>query len=517
MSREHNLYSHFDHRMVLDQTRAPLVTALHSSANWSHASFYTPGHKQGRGAADVLVELLGSTAVQADIPEIPGLDNFFAPKSVIAEALELAAAAFGAERTWFLINGSTCGVEAAILATCQPGDKIIVPRNAHRSVISGLILSGAIPVFVAPDYDTNLELAHGLTVAGVAQALQEHPDAKAVLIVSPTYYGVCSDVAAIATLTHDHNMPLIVDEAHGPHFAFHPDLPTPALALGADLVIQSTHKVLSSLTQSAMLHVQGDRIDRDRMSQAWALVQSTSPSYLLLASLDAARQQMATVGRDLLERTLDLSRQARQQLQEISGISVISPAQIQAGTEPYALDLTRITVDLRQLGITGFAADEFFCDRAQVVAELPGLHHMTFIVSIGNTAADIDRLVSGFEQLSQAVQQGEIPADAGAIATPDPLTQCVSTVPVSPRQAFFSPAVKLSPSDAIGQISAETICPYPPGIPTLLPGEQISAAAIAQLQQVLAAGGIITGCSDPALQTLKVVKNPDVNPTQSKI
>lgn len=494
--------------MVLDQTHAPLVSALQSSAKWPHAPFYTPGHKQGRGAADVFIELLGRAALQADIPEIPGLDNFFAPKSVIADALELAAAAFGAEQTWFLVNGSTCGVEAAILATCQPGDKIIVPRNAHRSVISGLILSGAIPVFVAPDYDAELELAHGLTVAGVTQALQDHPAAKAVLIVSPTYYGVCCDVAAIAALTHDHNIPLIVDEAHGAHFAFHPDLPTPALAAGAELVIQSTHKVLSSLTQSAMLHVQGDRIDRDRIAQAWALVQSTSPSYLLLASLDAARQQMATVGRELLERTLELSHQARQRLQQIPGISVIRPAQLQSKSNALDLDLTRITVDLRQLGITGFAADEFFCDRAQVVAELPGFHHMTFIVSIGNTAADIDRLVTGFEQLSQAVERGEVDADAGAISPVDPLTTPISTVPLSPRQAFFAPAVQLPPSEAIGQISAETVCPYPPGIPTLLPGEQISAAAIAQLQQVLAAGGIITGCSDPTLQTLKVVKNP---------
>lgn len=491
--------------MVLDQTQAPLAAALKQSANWPHASFYTPGHKQGRGAADVLVDVLGTAAVRADIPEIPGLDNFFAPKSVIADALDLAAAAFGAERTWFLVNGSTCGVEAAILATCQAGDKIIVPRNAHRSVISGLILSGATPVFVAPDYDPELELAHGLTVAGVTQALNEHPDAKAVLIVSPTYYGVCCNVAAIADLTHDHGIPLIVDEAHGAHFAFHPDLPTPALAAGADLVVQSTHKVLSSLTQSAMLHVQGNRISRDRISQAWALVQSTSPSYLLLASLDAARQQMATVGRDLLEQTLDLSRQARQRLSPIADISVISPAQVQAGTESYALDLTRITVDLRELGITGFAADEFFCDQVQMVAELPGLHHITFIVSIGNTAADIDRLVSGFEQLSQAVHQGQIKQETSAIASFDSGTNPVSTVPLSPRQAFFAPTLDLPPADAIGHISAETICPYPPGIPTLLPGEPISQSAIAQLQQVLAAGGIITGCSDPTLQTLKVV------------
>ncbi len=231
------------------------------------------------------------------MPELPELDNLFAPEGVILQAQQLSAEAFGADRTWFLANGSTSGVVAAILATCGPGDKIVLPRNVHQSAVSGLVLSGAIPIFITPEYDPTFDIAHSITPTAVSEALARHPDAKAVMMVYPTYYGVCGDIAAIAHIAHQHNIPLLVDEAHGPHFTFHPDLPISALAAGADLTVQSTHKVLSALTQAAMLHTQGMRVDNDRLSKALQLVQSTSPSYLLLASLDVARYQMATQGK----------------------------------------------------------------------------------------------------------------------------------------------------------------------------------------------------------------------------
>jgi arginine decarboxylase len=267
-----------------------------------------------------LKDLLGEQALAADLPELPELDNLFAPEGVIRDAQDLAAAAFGADRTYFLANGSTCGIEAAILATCGPGDKIIVPRNAHRSVIAGLVLSGAMPIFVTPDYSTELGLVLGVKAETIATALADHPDTRAVLLVSPTYHGLCSDIGAIAALTHPRNIPLLIDEAHGPHFAFHPDLPTPALALGADLVVQSTHKVLGALSQAAMLHTRGDRIDPDRLQAALQLTQSTSPSSLLLASLDAARHQMAIAGQALLSNTLDLARSMRRELAALSRV-----------------------------------------------------------------------------------------------------------------------------------------------------------------------------------------------------
>ncbi|HEY9761823.1 MAG TPA: aminotransferase class I/II-fold pyridoxal phosphate-dependent enzyme, partial [Trichocoleus sp.] len=305
---------------MLDQTQTPLLTTLAQSAGRPHAPFYAPGHKRGQGTPLALKQLFGEAVFRADLPELPELDNLFAPTGVIAEAQDLAAEAFGAEQTWFLANGSTCGIEAAVLSTCRPGEKIIVPRNAHQSVVSALILSGAVPVWVQPQYDPDWDLVLGVTPDAIAQALSQHPDSRAVLLVSPTYHGVCSDLTAIAQLTHAQNIPLLVDEAHGPHFAFHPDLPLPALAAGADLVVQSTHKVLSALTQASMLHVQGDRICRQRLQRALQLTQSTSPSYLLLASLDAARQQMALEGFERLEKTLDLVRSVRSHLQTLLGL-----------------------------------------------------------------------------------------------------------------------------------------------------------------------------------------------------
>ncbi len=292
---------------MLNQNQTPLLDALKANTARPHAPFYTPGHKLGKGISQPLADLLGKAVFRADLTELADLDNLFSPQGVIQTAQQLAAEAFGASQTWFLVNGSTCGIEAAILATCGTGDKIILPRNVHSSAIAGLILSGAIPIFLNPEYDPVLDIAHSITPNAVQSALQQHPDAKAVLTVYPTYYGVCGNLSAIANITHQYNIPLLVDEAHGAHFAFHPELPTPALAAGADLTVQSIHKVLGAMTQASMLHIQGNRIDCDRISKALQLVQSTSPSYLLLASLDAARQQMALHGKMLMSRTLQLA------------------------------------------------------------------------------------------------------------------------------------------------------------------------------------------------------------------
>ncbi|MGL4883644.1 MAG: aminotransferase class I/II-fold pyridoxal phosphate-dependent enzyme, partial [Waterburya sp.] len=245
---------------MIYSTNSPLVNALLQAAKQPHAAFYAPGHKQGKGSNSNFKNLIGITALTADLPELPELDNLFAPAGVIEEAQQLAAETFGATKTWFLINGSTCGVIAAILATCRAGDKIILPRNIHQSAIAGLVLSGAIPIFINPEYDVKEGLAYNLTSTAVKQALIEHPDTKAVMLLHPTYQGVCSDLAAIAEITHQYNIPLLVDEAHGAHFAFHPDLPPSAMSVGADLAIQSTHKVLSAMTQASMLHLQGNRV-----------------------------------------------------------------------------------------------------------------------------------------------------------------------------------------------------------------------------------------------------------------
>ncbi len=477
----------------------PLLAALIKLAQRSDAAFHTPGHRRGQGVSPAWATLVGG-ALRGDLPELPELDNLFAPEGVIQSAQTLAAQAFGSDRTWFLANGSTSGIIAAIAATCGPGDRIALPRNVHQSAIAGLITTGAIPVFMAPDLDPGWGIAHGVAPATVAQTLAHAPDIKAVLVLHPTYYGVCSDLAAIAAICHDHGIPLVVDEAHGAHFAFHPDLPPTALAAGADVTVQSTHKTLPALTQAAMLHLQGDRVDPQRLSKALTLVQSTSPNYLLLASLDAARWQLATTGEALLTQALDLADGARSHLATIPGLRVLQPQDLGTPGATW-LDRTRLTVDVAALGLDGFTVDERLRTEFGIVAELPTLQHLTFIITHGNTPTDLERLVQGFNTLATS-----IPGTASTAQPALPDAVPVATLACSPREAFFAPTVTLPWAAALHRISGELICPYPPGIPVLLPGEVISEAAIAYLHQILAHGGIVTGCTDPTLNHLVVLQ-----------
>ena len=495
---------------MLDQTAVPLLKTLQASAQRHHAPFYTPGHKRGQGISQPLADLLGKSMFQADLPELPELDNLFTPTGVIQEAQQLAAEAFGAEKTWFLVNGSTVGVMAAILATCSAGDKIILPRNIHQCAIAGLVLSGAIPVFINPEYNPSTYLAHSITPIAVEAALEQHPDAKAVMMVYPTYHGVCGDVEAIAQLAHQHNIPLLVDEAHGAHFTFHPKLPPSALAAGADLAVQSTHKVLGAMTQASMLHLQGNRIDAHKLSKVLQLLQSTSPSYLLLASLDAARQQMALHGEELMEHTLQLAAAARNQISQIPKLSVLEVTNTPGFK---TLDCTRLTVKVTDLGLSGFEADQIFHQQLGVTAELPTLQHLTFIISLGNTQADIEQLVQAFltitqdEYLSTATKSLQNVLQRWSeqllFIHPSSFILCPA---ISPREAFFAATETIPVEKSSERISAELVCPYPPGIPALMPGEMINPAAIEYLQQILNLGGEITGCSDPSLRTLKVVR-----------
>jgi arginine decarboxylase len=514
---------------MLNQNQIPLLDTLKACAERPHAPFYTPGHKRGQGISKSLTDVFGKAVFGADLPELTELDNLFAPSGVIQQAQQLAAEAFGASQSWFLVNGSTCGIEAAILATCGTGDKIILPRNVHSSAIASLILSGAIPIFIHPEYDSVLDIAHSITPSAVQAALEQHPDAKAVFMVYPTYYGVCGDVRAIASLAHQHNIPLIVDEAHGAHFAFHPQLPTPALAAGADISVQSIHKVLGALTQASMLHVQGNRIDIDRISKALQLVQSTSPSYLLLASLDAARQQMALYGEELMSRTLELAQEARTRISQIPGLSVLenppTHARCYNGGNPrnalapldkggkggspgfVALDKTRLTVTVSRLGLTGFWLEEILNDKLGVTAEFSSLQHLTFIISFGNTQNDIEQLVQAFTTLSKEYRKTPSPAYSQLMREEKDLFSITgNSIHLSPREAFFAATETLPFKETSERICAEIICPYPPGIPILMPGEVISPCALEYLQHIQELGGFISGCADTSLITLKVVK-----------
>ncbi|MEM6425965.1 MAG: aminotransferase class I/II-fold pyridoxal phosphate-dependent enzyme [Cyanobacteria bacterium P01_D01_bin.128] len=487
------------------QRTTPLLSQLLISSQRRHAGFYTPGHKQGKGASAALRSLLTKFTLAADLPELPELDNLFAPEHVIAEAQDLAAQLYGADTTYFLANGSTCGIEAAVLATCNPGDRILIPRNAHRSVLSALVLSGAMPIYLQPAYDADWDLAGGIDPQAIATALDTYSDIRAVLLVSPTYHGICSDLKTVAAIAHSRNIPLLVDEAHGAHFGFYPELPESAIAAGADIAVQSTHKTLGALTQAAMLHIQGNQIDRDRLNQALQLTQSTSPNYLLLASLDAARQQMAVEGQFLIERTLKLAIEAHQTLSKISDLRVFELADA-APPGFFDWDATRLTVDVSHLGITGFDADEWLHSKAGVTAELPALKHLTFIISLGNTAEDIEQLASGFTRLTKERHNSSTPSNKSIkVAHPPEDYQSASLPSRSPRDAFFSKTQIVSTDKAISHISADLICPYPPGIPLIFPGEIITADAIAQLQDIQAAGGIILGSSDAQLNYWRVI------------
>lgn len=484
------------------QAKTPLLDAIRNYANNPHAAFYTPGHKGGKGISPNLADLLGTAVFKADLTELADLDNLFAPESTIREAQELAAAAFGAQQTWFLVNGSTAGVMAAILATCGSGDKIIMPRNVHQSAIAGLILSGAIPIFVHPEYDPILDIAHSIAPENVAAALTQHPDAKAVMMVYPTYYGVCGDVKAIAHLAHQHDIPLLVDEAHGAHFTFHPDLPPSALSCGADLTVQSIHKVLGALTQASMLHVRGNRIDRDRVSKALQLVQSTSPSYLLLASLDAARQQMALHGEALMGKTLQLAEEARNKINQIPRLSVL---ELSAQPGFVALDRTRLTVTVSGLGLTGFQAEDILFEFG-VIAEFASPEHLTFIISLGNDRTDIERLVQAFITLSEEHRQASISVNKMKNFSYIQGSNNYEMPLISPREAFFAVTETLPIEETSDRISAELVCPYPPGIPLLMPGEIITSKTLEYLLTTQVMGGIINGCADATLKNLKVVK-----------
>lgn len=481
------------------QSQTPLLTALIESTLQDKVAFYAPGHKKGQGIEPQLEHLLGKQVFRADLPELPELDNLFTPQGAIAKAQDLAAQCFGATSTWFLVNGSTCGIISAIVATCGAGDKIILPRNIHQSAIAGLIISGAIPIFVNPEHDSISDITYSITPESLQQTLKQHPETKAVMVLHPSYQGICGDLKAIAKITARYNIPLLVDEAHGGHFAFHPQLPPSALSVGADLTVQSTHKVLGAMTQASMLHLQGNKIAPQAISKALGLMQSTSPSYLLLASLDAARKQMATQGEALMIKTLKLADLARKALATIPKIALL---EFTAKPGFKYLDPTRLTVDISQLGITGYQADEILHQQLGVTCELPLLHHLTFIITFGNTEQDIEQLIKAFTILSSYPQPQTL-----KIFQSQPLK--ISQSPLSPREAYFAATETIPFNQASDRICGELICPYPPGIPILMPGEVITKEAINYLQQVLNSGGVITGCSDDTLATITVIRSQE--------
>ncbi|CAI9099074.1 OLC1v1035843C1 [Oldenlandia corymbosa var. corymbosa] len=455
----------------------PLVGALRASAKENAASFHFPGHNRGQAAPLVFTQLIGKRPYLHDLPELPELDNLFNPEGPILEAQEKAAELFGASETWFLVGGSTCGIQAAIMATCSPGCHLILPRNSHISAVSAMVEKA------------------------IEELKMKGENAGAVLVVSPTYHGICSNITEISQVCHSHNIPLIVDEAHGAHLGFHRLLPKSALSQGADLVIQSTHKVLCSLTQSSMLHMSRNLVNRDKVCRCLQTVQSSSPSYLLLASLDAARAQVSENKENVFNEAVELAVEAKRMMNEIPNISVLDIASF---PQFPAIDPLRVTIGTKLLGLSGFEADDILTKGVGLVSELVGTQSITLAFNLGTRKEHVLRLIFGLKHLVT------VSADTECTVYSENDYELVapfgnSNMSLSPREAFFADKRKVAIKDSIGQISGELLCPYPPGIPVLIPGEVISEAALDYLIHLNSKGAVITGASDCSLSSLLVI------------
>lgn len=482
------------------QEKTPLLAAMRAYTADGAVAFHTPGHKQGKGMAATFKELVTEDGLRMEVSLMEELDDLHDPQGCIKEAQMLAAALYGADATYFAVNGTTGAIHAMLLAALDPGDEVLLPRNAHRSVIGGIMLVGAKPIYLQPELDPMLGIAMGIAPAAVEAAIQAHPKAKAVVLVHPTYYGVVSDLARIARSVHARGMLLLVDEAHGPHLKFSAALPMSALEAGADLVAQSTHKLVGSLTQTSMLHAKFGRVDLQRLRAVHSLLQSTSPNYLLLASLDVARWQMATEGEVLLERAVRLSRWAREEINRIKGLICFGSERM--GTVgAFALDPTKLTVTVKGLGISGAAAERVLRRDYKIQAELADCYNVLFIISYADTKREVQYLIDALKSLSERFSTGTSREFRIACDLP-PLPQ----VRLLPRQALFAMKRSMAFADAAGRICGEMITFYPPGIPVLCPGELIGADVIAYCQRMLEIGRKVVGPDDAQLKTIKVVK-----------
>ncbi|WP_323053845.1 aminotransferase class I/II-fold pyridoxal phosphate-dependent enzyme [Thermomicrobium sp. 4228-Ro] len=493
--------------MADEQSRAPYLERWLTYLEEGVVPFSTPGHKQGRGAPPEFTDAFGARALALDIPHDGGTYETHLAVDPLDEAEQLAAALWGARDAVFLVNGSTTGNLAALLTLSQPGRPVIVTRAMHKSLLAGLVLSGARPVYVVPELHGESGLLLDIAPEAVEQALQAYPDATAVMIVSPTYTGVTSDIARLAVICHQHGVPLFVDEAWGPHLPFHPALPPAAIPSGADLAVTSLHKLAGALTQTAILLVGGDLVDTARLRAAVAMVQTTSPAAFLYASLDATRRRLALEGEGLLARTLELAERARGALASIPGLQVIGP-EIVSGRPGAGFDRTRLVVDVQGIGLTGLEAKRRLRRDHGIAAEMADLVSVVCLLTVGDTPETIDALVRAFAALAAEQRAHRCSYDVrelGALLRATGPVVAGAPQVLTPREAYFAPVERVPLTAAAGRIAAEPITPYPPGIPVVAPGEAIRPEVVEFLQAGIAAGMRFNGASDPTLQTIRVV------------
>jgi arginine decarboxylase len=493
----------------VDQQRTPYFQALLDYVDSGVVPFHTPGHVQGNGMDRAFREFVGDNVCAIDLTPMPGIDDLLQPTESIKEAQLLAAEAWGADHSFFLINGSTSGNQCMMMTAVNPGEKIAVPRNSHKSMLGGLIMSGAEPIYMHPEVDEELRMDHCVTPETVARTLELYPELAAIYLVSPTYYGVAADLAAIERIAHDAGKLLLVDEAWGPHFHFHPELPLSATAAGADLSINSTHKMLSAFSQCAMLHQKGKRVSLDRLGSVLKMFLSTSPNLPMVASLDVARKQMATEGEALLTSTIALAREIRARINEIPGLYCFGD-ELRGRKGVFDLDPTKITVTVTGLGYTGYEASEVLRRRHNIQVELADLFNIVALVTIGTRRDAAERLIQAFRDMASDDRELDMLAPSGVLE--QRLRRGNFRLPpippmrMRPREAFLAPAEFVKFRESAGRICAETLTPYPPGIPVIAPGEEITPEIVDYVRLELKAGVRIQGPYDDALRTIRVVK-----------
>lgn len=490
--------------LTVNQQLTPLFTHLKKHAKRNPVQFHIPGHKKGQGMDPEFRDFIGTNALSIDLINIAPLDDLHHPKGVIKEAQALAAEAFGADHTFFSVQGTSGAIMTMVMSACHPGDKIIVPRNVHKSVLSAIIFAGARPIFVYPEMDKKLGIAHGITIEQVEKTLQKHPDAKAVLVINPTYFGLASNLKELVKRVHDHGIPVLVDEAHGVLTNFHERLPISAMEAGADMAATSVHKLGGSLTQSSILNLKSNLISPERVQSIISMLTTTSTSYILLASLDAARRYLATQGHAIVESTLRLADTARKRINEIPGLSCLTRDCLINGSDAlFDMDETKLVIHLESLTINGHDAEVWLRENHNIEVELSDLYNLLCLITPGDTDETIHILIHALEDLSKHFYSESIRANK-EIHLPE-----IPDLVLSPRDAFYSETVTIPFAESAGHVMAEFIMVYPPGIPILMPGERITEQNIEYIREHIDAGLPVQGTEDPTINLVRVIKKMD--------
>lgn len=481
--------------MNLDkQKSAPVYEALERFRRQRVVPFDVPGHKRGRGNPE-LVKLLGEQCVSLDVNSMKPLDNLCHPVSVIMDAEQLAAEAFGAAHAYFMVGGTTSAVQSMVLTACKQGDKIIMPRNVHRSAINALVLCGAEPVYVNPDVDAHIGIALGMEISDVEKAIKAHPDATAIFVNNPTYYGICSDLRSIVRLAHEHGMMVLVDEAHGTHLSFHEELPVSAMEAGADMAAISMHKSGGSLTQSSILLL-SDHVNTRYVEQVINLTQTTSASYLLLSSLDISRRNLALRGRESFEKVRKMAEYAREEINSIGGYYAYGKDLVN-GSSIFDYDVTKLSVYTRDIGLTGIEVYDLLRDEYDIQIEFGDIGNILAYISIGDRIQDIERLVGALEDIKRLYAKPVSRLHNAEYITP--------LVAATPQKAFYSDKVLLPIRQTPGRICGEFVMCYPPGIPILAPGEMVTEEIVDYILFAKEKGCSMQGPEDGTLERLNVL------------